>query len=542
MTALNPITLEVVRHALYAIAEEMSVIIMRSARSPLLKEAGDLSSALTDAQGRLIAQGRDIPIHMGVMGFTVKELLKRVPVESLREGDVWFLNLPEVGGNHLPDVKAVRPVFHRGRLIAFAINLAHWADIGGAVPGSYVPSATECYQEGLRLAPIRLFGAAGPERPAIDLVLANVRGREEREGDMLAQFAANDVAARRLVELCERYGPDTLEACFERLLTESEQQMRSAIARLPDGVWEGEDHLDDDGVDDRPLRVAVRVEIRGDEAIFDFTGTASQARGPVNTTYFIACSAVYYAMKALVAPEVPPNDGCYRPLRVVVPAGTLLSADPDRPVVGGNHETSQRVVDAIFRALAPALRDRISAGGPTTAGLMIFGARRPDARWNIFYEVHGGGAGATAAADGPSATRVHMSNVMNTPVEVIEHEYPIVVEEQALRAGSGGDGRRRGGLGLRRAYRVMADDTTLTTMLERRVIPPWGVAGGADGLPFRVTLNPGPRARDLRGKETVSLRAGDLVLIETSGGGGFGPPAERPAAAREADRREGYVP
>jgi N-methylhydantoinase B len=199
------------------------------------------------------------------------------------------------------------------------------------------------------------------------------------------------------------------------------------------------------------------------------------------------------------------------------------------------------VVDAIFRALAPALGARISAGGPTTAGLMIFGARRSDGAWSIFYEVHGGGAGATAAADGSSATRVHMSNVMNTPVEVIEHEYPIVVEEQALRDGSGGDGRHRGGLGLRRAYRMMADETTLTTMLERRVIPPWGVAGGADGRPFRVTLNPGPSARDLRGKETVALRAGDLVLIETSGGGGFGPPAERLASAREADRRGGYV-
>src|SRR6202158_2052397 len=195
---LSPVTLEVVRSALYAIAEEMSVIVMRSARSPLLKEAGDLSSALTDAQGRLIAQGRDIPIHMGVMGFTVKEFLKRVPVESLRDGDVWFLNLPEVGGNHLPDVKAVRPVFFDGRLVAFAINLAHWADIGGAVPGSYVPWATECYQEGLRIAPIPLFSKEGPERPALDLVLSNLRGRDEREGDIFAQFAANDVAGRRL--------------------------------------------------------------------------------------------------------------------------------------------------------------------------------------------------------------------------------------------------------------------------------------------------------------------------------------------------------
>ncbi len=201
---LHPATLEVVRNALYATAEEMSVIVMRSARSPLLKEAGDLSSALTDAEGRLIAQGRDIPIHLGVMGFTVKEFLKRVPKDRLREGDVWFLNLPEVGGNHLPDVKALRPVFCGGRLVAFAINLAHWADIGGAVPGSYVPWATECYQEGLRIAPIRLFSAEGPDRHAIEFVLANLRGRDEREGDLFAQYAADDVAARRLLELGER--------------------------------------------------------------------------------------------------------------------------------------------------------------------------------------------------------------------------------------------------------------------------------------------------------------------------------------------------
>src|SRR5262245_44082516 len=214
---IHPATLEVVRNALYAIAEEMSVIVMRSARSPLLKEAGDLSSALTDAEGRLIAQGRDIPMHMGVMGFTVKEFLKRVPAERLREGDVWYLNVPEVGGNHLPDVKAVRPVFAEGRLVAFAVNLAHWADIGGAVPGSYVPWATEAHQEGLRISPIRLFTADGPQREAIDFLLANVRGREEREGDLFAQFAADDVAARRLGELFARYGADTVTACFERL-------------------------------------------------------------------------------------------------------------------------------------------------------------------------------------------------------------------------------------------------------------------------------------------------------------------------------------
>jgi N-methylhydantoinase B len=283
------------------------------------------------------------------------------------------------------------------------------------------------------------------------------------------------------------------------------------------------------------------VAIRGDEAFFDFAGTGPQAAGPVNTTPFIACSSVYYAVKALVAPDVPPNDGCYRPLRVAVPPGSVLHPDPDRPVVGGNHETSQRVVDAIFRALAPALPGRIAAGGPTTSGLLLFGARRADGRWAILYEVHGGGEGATAARDGSPAVRVHMSNVMNTPTEVIEAEYPIAVEEHALRPGSAGDGVHRGGLGFRRAYRVLGDGVTLTTMFERRVVPPWGVRGGGDGLPFRVTLNPGPGAREIGGKESIRLRRGDLVLVETCGGGGYGSPADRSPEARERDRREGYA-
>ena len=538
---VHPVTLEVVRSALYAIAEEMSVIVMRSARSPLLKEAGDLSSALTDAEGRLIAQGRDIPIHMGVMAFTVKEFLKRVPATQLREGDVWFLNLPEVGGNHLPDVKAIRPVFANGRLLAFAINLAHWADIGGAVPGSYVPYATEAHQEGVRISPLRLVSSKGVDREKLDFLLSNVRGREEREGDIMAQCAANDVAARRFDELVERYGADTLRACFERLHAESETQMRAAIRALPDGVWEGEDWVDDDGVDARPLRVHVRVEIRGDEAHFDFSGCPPAARGPVNTTYYIACSAVYYAMKALAAPDVPPNEGCYRPLHVHVPEGTLLRPSPDRPVVGGNHETSQRVVDAIIKALAAAIPERVSAGGPSTSGVMIFGARTPDGRWTILYEVHGGGEGATVTKDGAAATRVHMSNVMNTPSEVIELEYPFRIEEHSLRPGSAGDGTHRGGLGLRRAYRVLAPEVTLTTMLDRRVVPPYGIIGGEDAAPFRITLNPGPGERDIGGKQTMTLRQGDLVVIDTCGGGGYGPPAARPAEARERDRQEGYV-
>src|SRR2546425_692668 len=241
--------------------------------------------------------------------------------------------------------------------------------------------------------------------------------------------------------------------------------------------------------------------------------TSSRSSPP--TMWRPACSSVYYAMKALIAPDVPPNDGCYRPLRVVVPPRTALDPDPDRPVVGGNHETSQRVVDAIFKALAPILPDRVAAGGPTTSGLLLFGTRLADGRWAILYEVHGGGEGATAAKDGVSAVRVHMSNVMNTPTEVIESEYPFIIEEHALRPGSAGDGHHRGGLGLRRAYRVLGEDVTLTTMFERRLIPPWGLDGGGDALPFRVTIYSQTGERVVGGKETLALRRGDLVLVET---------------------------
>lgn len=536
---VNPITLEVVRHAVLAIAEEMSAIVMRSARSPLLKEAGDLSSALTDARGRLIAQGKDIPIHLGVMAFTVKEFLKRVPRRELHDGDVYYLNLPEVGGNHLPDVKAIRPVFAGGRLAAFAVSLAHWADIGGAVPGSYVPWATEAWQEGLRIAPIKVFDRRGPTR-AFDLILSNVRGREEREGDCMAQYAACEVAARRLGELFERYGAGTMLACFERFLAEAEAQMRAAIRLIPPGVYPGEDWVDDDGHDDRPVPIRVTVTVKRDRVAFDFTGTGAAVRGPVNATPFVTSSAVYYSLKSLVAPDVPGNDGCYRPIAVTVPPGTILNPPADAPLVGGNHETSQRVVDACYKALAAAIPERITAGGPTTSGLLLFGTRR-DGRWQILYEVHGGGEGAGARRDGGHAVRVHMSNVMNTPTEVIETEYPMEVLRHTLRPGSGGGGTYRGGCGLVRAYRILAE-TTLTTMLERRVVPPWGAFGGADGLPYRVTLERGDTRRDVKGKETVRLEPGDVVLIETAGGGGYGDPAARSADLAARDRLEGYTP
>lgn len=524
MTELDPFTLEVVRHALSSMAEEMSLVVMRAARSPLLREAGDLSSALTDHDGHLISQGKDIPMHMGVMSFTVREFLKCVPKERLRPGDVWFLNLPQVGGNHLPDVKAIRPIFFEGELQAFAVSLAHWADVGGAVPGSYVPGAKDAWQEGLRISPLRVFTADGVDREKIDLILANVRGPEEREGDILAQVAATRAAELRFIALCAEHGGRTVRRSIAYLHDWAEAQMRGAIARLPDGEYAGEDFLDDDAAGGPPLPIRVRVTIAGEEATFDFSESGDAARGPINTTPFIAAASVFYVMRALFASDTPPNGGCYRPLRIVTRRGSVLDPGDDKPVVGGNHETSQRVADALFRAFEAIAPEKLSAGGPTTSGLLLFAGRLQDGRWTTLYETHGGGEGARCDRDGMSVLRVHMSNVMNTPAEVIEAEYPLEVVFQRVRRRSGGGGVHRGGDGLHRCYRATEDDISLTSMFERAVVPPYGLKGGQNGAPFAVEIVRRDGARStLSGKQNVTLDRGDLVIVQSCGGGGYGP-------------------
>jgi N-methylhydantoinase B len=516
---------EVIRQALQAAAEEMSVVVMHAARSPLLREAGDLSSTLTDAAGDLIAQGQDVPVHLGVMAYTVKEFLRRVPARRLAPGDVWLLNLPEVGGNHLPDVKAIRPVFRDGQLVAFAVQLAHWADIGGTMPGSYYAAADEIWQEGLRIPPLRVVAADTPDAEKIGLILANVRAPREREGDLLAQIAATRVADQRLQELIDRVGLADFRAALARLHDLSEAAMRAALRDLPDGRYEGEDFMDDCGPGDAPVGIRVRIDIAGDTARFDFSASDDAVPAPINTTPFVAGAAVFYCIRALVPTPIHPNGGCYRPLDIVTRRGSILDPAGVEPVVGGNHETSQRCVDAIFRAFDPVLLPRLSAGGNTSAGLLIFSGPRADGVWGTFYETHGGGEGARADRDGMPVVRVHLTNVMNTPVEVVEAEYGLALERQALRRGSGGAGRHRGGDGMVRDYRVLTEPMTLTTMFERRIVPPYGLAGGHPGAPFRVTLVRDGVARDLRGKGNWRLKRGDLVRVETPGGGGYGPPA-----------------
>ena len=520
--ALDPFVVEVIRHGLSAAAEEMSLVLVRSARSPLLREAGDLSSTITDAAGGLVAQGRDIPVHIGAMAFTVRELLKVHPLDRFRPGDALIYNMGALGGNHLNDVKVVRPVFLDDEIIAFALSLAHWPDVGGAWPGSYYAAATDTFQEGMRIPPVPIVTAAGLDRRVLEMIKANVRDPVSCEGDLLGQIAATAAAERRIQELCRTHGRSVFLRSIARLHDLSEAEMREAIGGLPDGVYEGEDFLDDGGPDGGPARIHVRITIAGDEATFDLSGCCDRLANFCNTTPFIAGSAVIYAARLLSGRDMQQNAGALRPLTIVTRPGSILEPGWDAPVAAGNHETSMRIVDAVIRAMEHVVPHRLAAGGPTTAGLLSFAEPRPGGGWRLLYEVHGGGEGARHDRAGCPATRVHMTNTSSTPAEMLEATYALRVERQAIRRGAGGAGLHRGGDGVVRAYRVLAPRMLLTTCVERVRVPPYGLQGGAPGLPFRITLERGGVVSALPGKANLELVEGDLVTLESCGGGGYG--------------------
>lgn len=519
---LDPFVVEVVRHGLSAAAEEMSLVMTRSARSPLLREAGDLSSAITDAAGGLVGQGRDIPVHLGAMAFTIRELLKVYPAERMRDGDVLIYNLGALGGNHLNDVKVVRPVYVDDALVAFALSLAHWPDVGGTWPGSYYAGAMDTFQEAMRIPPVPIATRDGVAEPILAFIRVNVRDPVACEGDLMAQIAATAAAERRIRDLCAQHGTEVFLAAMARLHDLSEAEMRAALLDLPDGVYEGEDFLDDGGPGNGPARIHARITIAGDSATFDLSGSCDRVTSFCNTTPFIARSAVVYAARIMSGRDMQQNAGALRPITIITRPGSILEPGWNAAVAAGNHETSMRIVDAVFRAMGDVIPERLSAGGATTAGMLNFAERMPDETWKMLYEVHSGGEGARHDRAGCPATRVHLSNTSNTPIEVIEANYAIRVEQQMIRRGSGGGGRHRGGDGITRSYRVQAEQMLLTTCVERMRVAPFGLQGGEAGETFRILLTRAGLTQALDGKANVILRRDDLVTIETSGGGGYG--------------------
>lgn len=517
---LEAVQLEVFRNLLHSVAEEMGVALCRTSFSPNIKERRDYSCAVFDSAGHTVAQGDHMPVHLGSMPMSVLAAIEQVPMAP---GDVVIVNDPFQGGTHLPDITLVEPVYCEGceGPAFFVANRAHHSDVGGITPGS-MPLATSIFQEGIRIPPVHLVRGGEIVSDTMGLILANVRTPVEREGDLTAQIAANRTGGRRLLELTARYSLATVQEAMAQLQDYAERLTREAIATMPDGVYEFEDRMDDDGMGMGPLPIRVAMTIEGDGAVIDFAGTSPQAIGSINAVRAITVSAVFYCFRVIVDWPIPSNHGTLRPLTIYVPPGSLLDALPPAAVAAGNVETSQRIVDTLLGAMARALPDIIPAASSGTMNNLTIGGRDSrNGRDYAYYETTAGGMGARPTADGLDATHTHMTNSLNTPVEALEHSYPFRVRRYEVRRGSGGHGRYRGGHGIRRDLEVLTD-ARVTVLADRRIGRPYGLAGGGDGSPGRTILIDGDAERELPGKCSLDVKAGAVLSLRTPGGGGHG--------------------
>ena len=548
LQGIDPARFEVVKNALLAAAEEMKIVLAKTAYSPLLKVAGDYSCGIFNARGEMVAQGPDLPIHLGSMPDAVGSVARAFP--DVAPGDVFIHNDPYRGGSHLPDVNVVMPAFHAGRLLGFGCVRAHWPDIGSATPGSY-GAVTEIYGEGLRLPPVRLYRDGKPDPSVEAIILANVRTPAERLGDIRAQVAANRRAAERMVGLADKYGAAELLRIMDAVLDYSETMMRQALRALPDGDAGFEDVIDGDGIlepgedADRPFRLRLALRKRGDTIAADFAGSDPQVPGPMNAPLSVTASGVYAALKMIVDPNslIPPNSGCWRPVTVTAPPGSVVNAQEPAPVVYANHEMSHRVSEMVFAAMYGITPDRVLAGSQGTSGITTFGGidYRSGERF-VSYESTKGGFGARPVKDGINAVSAVISNMLNTPIEILEMSAPLRVEEYALVPDSGGAGTWRGGLGVRRSWRVLGHALRGAMCFERQVTPPFGQAGGLPGSNARLWITlPDGTQRVLAGKGAFTAPEGAVVTVEAPGSGGYGPPAGRDRAALREDVLDGYV-
>jgi N-methylhydantoinase B len=519
---IDPVALEVLRNALEATAQEMGGVLRLTSFSPNIKERMDASCAVFDANAQLVAQAEHVPIHLGSMLKAVGPTI--TAVGPLAPGDVIIVNDPFVGGAHLPDITLIAPVHAADTLIGYVATRAHHADVGGMEPGSMPGRSTETYQEGLIIPPLRLYSRGEIQQDVLRLILANVRTPTERRGDLNAQLAALRIGERRLAELAERHGARVLARGFAAILAYAERRMRRRIAELPAGTYYAEDCLDDDGSSDKPVWIRLKVEVAGDHLTLDFAGSSQQRRGNINAVAPMTHSAVFFAVKVLTDPSIPANAGILRPIAIRIPPGTFLDARPPAAVCAGNTETSQRISDTVLKAFAQLAPDRIPAASQGTMNLIGIGGTDPrSGRPYAYIETIAGGQGGRPMGDGMDGVQCNMTNTMNTPVEALEIAYPLRVERYEIREGSGGAGRYRGGHGVVRALTVLAEDARVSLQSDRRRFAPYGLNGGSDGTPGRNWLRDKDGAvRELPGKVSFTLRAGETVGVETPGGGGWG--------------------
>jgi N-methylhydantoinase B len=515
----NPVQLEIFKSLFHAIAEEMGATLKRTAFSPNIKERRDYSCAIFDARADMIAQGDHMPVHLGSMPLSVQAAIETRDIEP---GDVVILNDPYKGGTHLPDVTLVSGVFYKNRLLFYVASRAHQSDIGGMSPGS-MPLAEEIYQEGLRIPPVKVMHKGKINRDVWDIVLANVRTPEEREGDLAAMLGANNTGERRLMEIVAKYGSGVVHRYVTEILNYSERMTRYAISAIPNGTYEAEDFLDNDGISDKPIAIRVKIQIRGDKAVIDFSKSDPQTEGSVNAVYAITASVVFYVFRTLVGVSIPSNAGGMRPLEIIAPEGTIVNARAPAAVCGGNVETSQRIVDVLYKCLAQALPDRIPAASQGTMNNFTFGGIDPRTSQPVaYYETVSGGMGARPSMDGLSGVHTHMTNSLNTPVEALEHAYPIRILRYSLRRGSGGRGKSRGGDGVIREIRFLTK-AQVTLLSDRRKFSPYGLHGGEPGAAgANILIRSGGSPERLPSKFTTWVQAGDVLSIQTPGGGGWG--------------------
>ena len=546
----DPATFEIVKNGLYKIAEEMRVVLAKTAYSPLLKSAGDYSCGLFDARGEMVAQGPDLPIHLGSMPDAVRAIVAAFAAD-VHDGDVFLHNDPYFGGSHLPDVNVVRPAFYEGRLLGYACLRAHWPDVGSATPGSY-GAVTEIFGEGLRLPPLRLISRGVVNADLESVILANVRTPDERRGDLGAQLAATLRATERLKALARRYGAEQLIGYMAQVMDYSERLMRATLADLPDGEGVFEDFCDGDGIaddelgKDAPFRISLSVKKTADRLIVDFAGTAAQVKGPMNAPLSVTASGVYCGLKTAVDPNnlIPPNSGCWRTIEIRAPKGCVVNATFPAPVVYANHEISHRVADMVMGALASFMPEQVMACSQGTSAILTLGGVDPvTGRPYVSYETVKGGYGARPNKDGINCIASGISNTMNTPVEIMEMAFPVRVERYEINADSGGAGRYRGGCGVIRVWRLLdGADATGALCMERMTSPPFGLLGGKAGAAAAVKLTtPDGATRHLPGKGAFSAPAGSVIEMITPGSGGFGPVAARDRAAIGRDLLDGYV-
>jgi N-methylhydantoinase B len=534
---MDRITLEVIGSALLTVAEEMGAALIRASYSTNIKERRDCSTAIFDARGRVIAQAEHIPMHLGSLLGTVEEILRRYPIQELAPGDMFIVNDPySGGGTHLPDINLVAPVFAGDEPFGFVANIAHHADRTGE-------RIRNIWDEGLRIPPIRLIERGRLRDDVMELLLANFALPDERRGDFRAQLAVNRLGERRLGELIARWGLPTVRAACDELLAYGERKIRAAIAGVKDGAYRFADAMDDDGVTDEPIPIVVSLTVKGDTMHLDFTGSGPESRGDLNVVRGALLATVYYAVKAVLDPSIPANGGFYRAITVEAPEGTIVNARPPAPV-GWRTQTCQRIADVIFGALAQALPDRVPAAGNGANAAMVFtGVDPARGGYYVYLETIGGGAGGTARGDGLDGVQVHITNTSNLPVECLEMEYPLLVDEYALVEQSGGAGRWRGGMGIRRVIEVLGHEASFLGSLDRARIAPWGLAGGEPGGRGGIVLNPKrPDERALPSKVWgYRLAPGDRVSMVTPGSGGWGPPEARSVEQVLADVEDGII-